>query len=495
MADESNRHAASLREAATAWETVRLHYSEPETQEQLWSALDGVPDDSDDWARVWGLAARTLHDFILAGRPLQRRADDLAAQAVQLEGQLSTTGLSSSADDDGSAAEEFLRRQVQQHNQAVVQLNHAWQTLQSDTEQELDALQGHGGVEESIPTAYADGGSGLTPGVGPTYSGGRLSFNVGTASAAVFGPGTTASSRDFAPGFALAAVLSTLQRDPVERAEDLYKAATGPDCTVEDVGDFYDHLTAMSADEIKDFARENPQVNRGNLPTPSSQEELDGWPDGAQWWHEQLDEEQQEALTSDLPVIVGNTEGVPYEVRDQANKSTLIGLLDSPSTPDEHLPYLENIQDSVIGDEDSQGERLLLSLNVGVTGVDDHPPLASVSIGNPDDAEQTVFNAPGMNSGTDQMTKDHEPGEVDHAQDVYDELLARRLGWVLLLSHGHDSYRSSRYGLHRPSDTPTERHHAEEGVRAPLRQRRRWVLGFCPCPGRSPCHHSRRGQP
>ncbi|WP_231866364.1 hypothetical protein, partial [Micrococcus aloeverae] len=28
------------------------------------------------------------------------------------------------------------------------------------------------------------------------------------------------------------------------------------------------------------------------------------------------------------------------------------------------------------------------------------------------------------------------------------------LAWVLLVDHGHDSYRSSRYGLHRPSDTP-----------------------------------------
>ncbi|HEM2032349.1 TPA: relaxase domain-containing protein, partial [Listeria monocytogenes] len=37
---------------------------------------------------------------------------------------------------------------------------------------------------------------------------------------------------------------------------------------------------------------------------------------------------------------------------------------------------------------------------------------------------------------------------------MLDQVLARGLAWVLLVGHGHDSYRSSRYGLHRPSDTP-----------------------------------------
>ncbi|WP_344761245.1 hypothetical protein, partial [Micrococcus yunnanensis] len=37
---------------------------------------------------------------------------------------------------------------------------------------------------------------------------------------------------------------------------------------------------------------------------------------------------------------------------------------------------------------------------------------------------------------------------------LLDQVLARGLAWVLLVDHGHDSYRSSRYGLHRPSDTP-----------------------------------------
>src|SRR5699024_7243108 len=34
------------------------------------------------------------------------------------------------------------------------------------------------------------------------------------------------------------------------------------------------------------------------------------------------------------------------------------------------------------------------------------------------------------------------------------QVLARGLVRLLLVRHGHDSYRSSRYGLHRPSDTP-----------------------------------------
>src|SRR5699024_11490725 len=39
---------------------------------------------------------------------------------------------------------------------------------------------------------------------------------------------------------------------------------------------------------------------------------------------------------------------------------------------------------------------------------------------------------------------------------LLDPVLARGLVRLLLVRHGHDSYRSSRYGLHRPSDTARE---------------------------------------
>src|SRR5699024_870747 len=37
---------------------------------------------------------------------------------------------------------------------------------------------------------------------------------------------------------------------------------------------------------------------------------------------------------------------------------------------------------------------------------------------------------------------------------LFDQVLARGLVRLFLVRHGHDSYRSSQYGLHRPSDTP-----------------------------------------
>src|SRR5699024_12279674 len=40
---------------------------------------------------------------------------------------------------------------------------------------------------------------------------------------------------------------------------------------------------------------------------------------------------------------------------------------------------------------------------------------------------------------------------------LLDQVLARGLVLLVLVRHGHDSYRSSRYGLHRPSDTPRQR--------------------------------------
>src|SRR5699024_7381340 len=46
--------------------------------------------------------------------------------------------------------------------------------------------------------------------------------------------------------------------------------------------------------------------------------------------------------------------------------------------------------------------------------------------------------------------------KLSRGLQLLDQVLARGATVILLLlvRHGHDSYRSSRHGLHRPSDTP-----------------------------------------
>src|SRR5699024_10149675 len=54
-----------------------------------------------------------------------------------------------------------------------------------------------------------------------------------------------------------------------------------------------------------------------------------------------------------------------------------------------------------------------------------------------------------------------EGAKLPRGIQLFDQVLARGLVRLFLVRHGHDSYRSSQYVLHSPSDTPHECDHGD----------------------------------
>jgi hypothetical protein len=133
-----------------------------------------------------------------------------------------------------------------------------------------------------------------------------------------------------------------------------------------------------------------------------------------------------------LPVLarLGNLEGVDYWARDTANRTVLDARITTAEQEvdalrntiaydngaswgkaSKNLEALEAIKTSLTDAKGGKaGERSLVSLT------DDAPPLAAVSIGDLDTAENVTWAVPGMGSDTTGMT-----GWTDSAQNIYDQ--------------------------------------------------------------------------
>lgn len=145
----------------------------------------------------------------------------------------------------------------------------------------------------------------------------------------------------------------------------------------------------------------------------------------APWWAA-LDEAQQQALIRAAPAVIGNLGGVAYAARDEANRRwlrtqladaraalaeaektpsyrELVGGYATASTVAEHLERararvagLESIEASLEAPE-GKAPRFLMSLTA------DAPPLAAISIGDLDSADDITFAVPGMGTTTREM--------------------------------------------------------------------------------------------
>ncbi|MDT0117747.1 alpha/beta hydrolase [Microbacterium sp. PRF11] len=142
--------------------------------------------------------------------------------------------------------------------------------------------------------------------------------------------------------------------------------------------------------------------------------------EAAKTWWSALAPAAQSALIRTLPGVIGNLEGVPYGARDKANRRALTSRLAEvekelsdalkplPESPPptaeemherhlreqsarEDLAALEGVRDGLKTDPD-RPPRFLVSLT------DDHPPLAAVSIGDLDTADNITVAVPGMTS-------------------------------------------------------------------------------------------------
>ena len=122
-------------------------------------------------------------------------------------------------------------------------------------------------------------------------------------------------------------------------------------------------------------------------------------PRTAAWWAG-LDGSRQLSLTGDLPGVVGELEGVPYDVRDQANRlflaaatSELRARLDSGLEQDgdaARLGMLQQVQLALRDHEAGDADRQLVVLDTVMPG------RAAVAIGHLDTADDVSVLVPGM---------------------------------------------------------------------------------------------------
>ncbi len=75
-------------------------------------------------------------------------------------------------------------------------------------------------------------------------------------------------------------------------------------------------LTAMPPTAVTDFVEKNPQLLRALLDAPPAATQVSGWWAG-------LDDTARRTLALSAPEVVGNLDGIPYAVRNDANRREL----------------------------------------------------------------------------------------------------------------------------------------------------------------------------
>ncbi len=418
LAFDASATASDMEAASSSWTGLVSSYEEPATQEVVRAAFDQVPEVTRAWSDVVAKAADALQGFATEAASLESRASDLHAEAARLQAWLWVSGLVSGLAGDLTAEDELLQRQIVRHNDDVLALNSRWEQLVQETAETLESIAGGGGLEEDVPEVTAEGGVYSVTAAGSSGSGGGS--GDGAFSAALIQMVRSGAESE----------------DAVEEATELYEKVTSDDVTGDDVKAFYEQLENLDADQIEEFAEENPKINQYSMPLPANQEQLDSWPtgeDGADWWKSMGENGTQNAMLAHLPLLTGNTEGVSYDARNRANLNALERLQasdDLAQNQRDRLDAIANSLDDSDGNDESddggdESGRMLLSLNMGQDpttpgpAIDPPPadPLAAVSVGNPDTADTTSFDVSGMNSGTHNM-----PSEVNNAQRLHDSL-------------------------------------------------------------------------
>lgn len=160
----------------------------------------------------------------------------------------------------------------------------------------------------------------------------------------------------------------------------------------------------------------------------------------AQWW-QGLDQHSKKALRAGLPELVGNLEGVPYSVRDQANRAHLAQVVaqaerDRSSTGrteavrlDHRLEALAEIR-KALGPDNAEPHRSLVTFRAG------DQPTAAVAMGDLDHADYVSYLVPGMFFGV----RTQLVAWTDTAARLYDE----QRSWLQVLSTADESARQQR---------------------------------------------------
>jgi hypothetical protein len=108
----------------------------------------------------------------------------------------------------------------------------------------------------------------------------------------------------------------------------------------------------------------------------------------ANWWRA-LSPATRTTLTDDAPVLIGNLDGVPYDVRDVANRTTLAAGLADPGTPTALASMLGQVQESLEQTPDDP-RKYLVTLDTRGTG------RCAISVGDLDTAGDVSVVVPGI---------------------------------------------------------------------------------------------------
>jgi hypothetical protein len=144
---------------------------------------------------------------------------------------------------------------------------------------------------------------------------------------------------------------------------------------------FVDDLGALGAADLRSAASDRRVVATVQDDPPPAQTV-------AQWWSH-LSADEQDRLRVHAPALVGNLEGVPYAVRDQANRATLTAGLADADLGAARAAMLGQVRDSLV-QEPGDPRRFLVALDTRGSG------RAAISIGDLDTAADVTVVVPGM---------------------------------------------------------------------------------------------------
>ena len=172
-------------------------------------------------------------------------------------------------------------------------------------------------------------------------------------------------------------------------------------------------LRGLDADDLASMLRVRPDL----ADTLSRAEAADV----AAWW-KGLDDSQQGALIAAIPAVVGNLNGVAYVARDRANREWLDDQLADArkalTAAEKSLPWWQIDNPELVGAHDAkliaarEQFEALTNIDAALTGPDggterslislsaDTPPLAGISIGDVDVADNITYAVPGMGTTT-----------------------------------------------------------------------------------------------
>ncbi|MGM7671052.1 alpha/beta hydrolase [Microbacterium sp. A93] len=147
-AAELKSESKSLQEAMDAarasWRGLETGYQHPDTQEQVWTALDDLVPHAEDWATALSSAQDALDDFVETGKPLQTERESLD----QARPGLSSRRSSALSSNDEALVEE-VRTDIVTFNDRASALTTDWETAQETLSTALAAISI--GTTEGLP--------------------------------------------------------------------------------------------------------------------------------------------------------------------------------------------------------------------------------------------------------------------------------------------------------------------------------------------------------